>query len=147
MAHIDIGSLKDIVASLMVWVASVSGYDMPADAPAVFFVSSDALQEKLRCDGCRFWGFYHSEERAIYVLEDLRRHDVCATLVHELVHHMQYSNKHQHFGDYSAAVRFALEEIEAEEIESLYIRQFPRPQRHCGRQSEDQLTAKKARGD
>ena len=130
MVHAGVSSLTDMVASLLLWVASVSGYDMPADNPSLLFVSVDSLQE-MACEGrgCSVVAFYHIEDRTVYLREDMgKAMNLCAVsiLVHELVHHMQHRNKHQErFGDYSDRVRYALREQEAHDIQSMYIRQFP----------------------
>ena len=130
MIHSGVSSLTDMVASLLLWVASVSGYDMPSETPSVVFASSDSLQE-MACGGrrCAVVAFYHIEERTVYLRDDMgRAMNVCAVsiLVHELVHHMQHRNKHQErFGDYSERVRYAMREQEAHDIQSMYIRQFP----------------------
>lgn len=130
MVQMGAGSLSDVMASLLLWIGSVTAYDLPAGQPSLGFLS-EAEMRVIACNGepCAAVAFYHFEEDKIYLREEMSGEmDLCAisVLLHELTHFVQHHDeKLRPFDSYSRRTRYALQEQEAYKIQLAYLRQYP----------------------
>lgn len=115
--------LKALVVSLLAWISSYTGYEIPAQQPEVVFVPQAQLV-RMGCVGpCAILAWTPKEPPdVIYLVEGLDLEaDVCerAVLVHELVHQMQ-----EHAGAYAdlaLAARHHVREMEALSVQRAYL--------------------------
>ena len=88
--------MSDLVAAFLIWIAGQTGLAMPAPPPVVL-ISEGRLNELAsgRSDVGQFRGLYNREEGIVYLPESWNPADIRnrATLLHELVHHVQIFNK------------------------------------------------------
>lgn len=91
---------KELLATLMSWASTLSGYPAPEAPPEIVWRSHAFFVEHV-CDGreCRAVGWYNDED-VIYIDERFRDQqgpEVSSLYVHELVHYLQH-----HSGRYDA---------------------------------------------
>lgn len=97
-------ALNALMFSLMLWISAASGMDMPTDLPTVEFRSDLALQclsmdiSDAECTIEATAGQMNTAamyfDNTIYLPKDVELASLKGTLglLHELVHHMQYTN-------------------------------------------------------
>jgi len=123
-----ITALKVLIAGLLTWIHVNAGLDMPPDRPEVAFVPHAELEKAVCRKPCEVLGFSPDDASDIIYLDqglDIRN-DVCqrSILVHELVHFMQRRAKR--FADQSPRARTHWREMEALQIQRMYLAQFGR---------------------
>jgi hypothetical protein len=83
--------LAKLVATLLVSIQLLAGFDLPAEPPEVVFVPHERLQDEA-CDGpCEVYGWF-PPGRIIYLddrLDPVRDIAARGILIHELVHYLQ----------------------------------------------------------
>ncbi|MGI9333264.1 MAG: hypothetical protein ACR2RL_08925 [Gammaproteobacteria bacterium] len=86
--------MKEVLASLLVWIANNSAYDAPEQLPQLEFQAAAAFAEQAcpRRANCAARGYYHDGTGRIVVHEAYRGLTSVqerALVVHELVHYLQ----------------------------------------------------------
>jgi hypothetical protein len=103
---------EGLVLSLMLWIASVTGYHIQSIPEIMYISHMELVYELYDCekitDDNEYWcnaprkshnifGIYNHETKKIHLRNDLHFHHsktvYNSILLHELVHHMQYDNK------------------------------------------------------
>lgn len=127
-ARMDVAALKVLIAGLLAWIHVNGGLDMPPDQPEISFVPHAELEQAVCHKPCAVLGFSPDDSSDIIYLDQSLdiEHDVCqrSILVHELVHFMQRRAKR--FSGESPAVRGHWREMEALQIQRIYLDQFGR---------------------
>lgn len=117
----EVGSIKALVASLLVWINVEAGLEAPDQLPVIAFVPHASL-EQMACTGpCPILGLY-PDKGVVYVDGDLAlKTNVCARsiLLHELVHYVQ--DKSGRFADQSPILRWQMREIEAHQVQNAFL--------------------------
>lgn len=111
-----------VVAALMAWVAQATGYPL-AETPAIEFATPEEMVERGNLPhGLDPLGIYVIKDRLIMLDDQLDLEvNLCARsiLVHEVVHHLQFSVSA--FAGYSLDDRKWLREREANQIQMLWL--------------------------
>jgi hypothetical protein len=121
----DAAALKSLVMALLAWINLNGGYEIPPGEPEIVFVPKTEL-EQIACRApCPIMAFFPNDQlEQIYILEGLDvGSDVCARsiLLHELVHYAQeYAGS---FSEFTPKVRNHRREMEALQVQSLYLAQ------------------------
>lgn len=106
----------------MAWVAQATGYP-PAEIPVIAFATPEEMVERGKLpENLNPLGIYLVRDRVIMLDDQLDLGvNLCARsiLVHEVVHHLQFSAKA--FSGYSLADRKQLREVEADRVQFLYL--------------------------
>lgn len=119
-------TLKALIASLLAWLNFNVGYQPPAEPPVIALVPHAVLEQMACKDGCPILGLY-PDAGVIYMDEALALEtNACAQsiLLHELVHYIQDVNNR--FADADPILRWQIREVEARNIQNLYLAQHGR---------------------
>ena len=124
----EVSALKVMVAGLLTWIHVNGELPMPPDQPEIAFVPHAELEQVVCQKGCDVLGFSPDDASDILYLDqslDLENNECHRSiLVHELVHFMQRREKE--FADESPEVRNHWREMEALQIQRMYLGQFGR---------------------
>ena len=114
-------SLGGILADLLIFALSLTGYSIPAELPEVAFVPHAELQ-RTACDRpCEVYGWYPLGP-TIYLddrLDPIRDAKSRSILLHELVHYLQ--NAHGAFSDQTECRNWAMRERQAYRIQARWL--------------------------
>lgn len=117
----DPGTMKAIVAGLLAWLGTHSGYPMADDAPAIALVPH-AYLEDLACGGpCDVLGVY-PDGNVVYIDKALEPEtNICArsVILHELVHYLQ--DRDRKYLNMHAVLRWHVREREAYTFQRAYL--------------------------
>lgn len=85
---------KELIATLLGWAATLSGYDVPSAAPEIAFRPHPFFVQEV-CAGreCRAVGWYDDDRGVVFIDERFREvtgPEVASLYVHELVHFLQH---------------------------------------------------------
>lgn len=114
-------TVVEVVASLFLTVAQLSGYPLPRDAPPIHVLSEGEMAEQLCGRPCGVRAFY-LDGRGVYLRDDLDIvNDLKARsiLLHELVHHVQHESGR--FAALGSCERWLAREDEAYRIQNRYL--------------------------
>jgi len=97
--------MEQLMTVLLIWITAHSGYSMPSTLLAVKYSTNAEMRRMHFCDGVaicdeatlpserdiRINALYNHEERVMYLPKNFNKDEPLnqATLVHELVHHLQ----------------------------------------------------------
>lgn len=84
--------MKDLILALLAWIAAETNLAVPAPPPVEFVSEARLLQ--LAGGNAEVRAMYVRDERVVYLRDDWSPGDLRsrATLMHELVHHVQFVN-------------------------------------------------------
>lgn len=124
----DVAALKVMVAGLLTWIHVSGDLPMPPDQPEISFVSHAELEHIVCNHPCAVLGFSPDDASDVVYIDqslDIEKNECQRSiLVHELVHFMQRRAKE--YDNESPEIRAHWREMEALEIQRLYLDQFGR---------------------
>ena len=126
----DLTVIQNLIASLLLNAASISGYPVPTAPPEVHLVPAAQIQQRVCDKPCRVRAFFAPGE-GIFLDSSLDlKGDFYdrSILVHELVHFLQHSSG-RFEGEKGACARHSAEETEAYDIQNKYLSQTDDPRR------------------
>ncbi|HVY06761.1 MAG TPA: DUF6647 family protein [Burkholderiales bacterium] len=126
----DAHALGELVAELFVAIHALSAYPVPQAGPEIHSVPLEVMQQKLCGKPCAVKAFYHPQW-GVYLDEKLDLRDNAfdrSVLLHELVHFMQKTTGRFEKAP-GACQRNYLSEVEAYEIQNLYLASVNSPTR------------------
>lgn len=115
--------LGGILADLLIFAQSFTGYSIPSELPEIAFVPHVELQRSACDRPCEVYGWYPLG-RTIYLddrLDPIRDAKARSILLHELVHYLQ--NAHRAFNDQTECRNWALRERQAYRIQARWLAQ------------------------
>lgn len=116
--------LGEIVADLLIFAQSVTGYAPPATPPEIVFLSHAQLEQRACDRPCDIYGWYPYGS-TIYLdnrLDPVGNLASRAILLHELVHYLQQSV--DAFSDKSDCIAWIGREREAYEVQARWLFQY-----------------------